>query len=34
MICGYDNFAGEKVSEYFEDIDDLRGRHLCRRKSL
>ena len=34
MICGYDNFAGEKVFEYFQDIDALRLRQFCRRKSL
>ena len=34
MICGEDNFASEKVFEYFQDNDDLRLRHFCRRKSL
>ena len=35
MICGYDNFAGEKVFEYFEDIDDLRWKtSLQAKKSL
>ena len=33
-FCGQDNFAGEKVFEYFQDIDDLRLRQFCRRKSL
>ena len=34
MICGWDNFAGEKVFEYFQDIVDLRVRKFCRRKCL
>ena len=34
MICVEDNFAGEKVSEYFQDNDDLRLRHTCRRKTI
>ena len=32
MICVYDNFAGEKVFEYFQDDHDLRLRQLCKRK--
>ena len=32
MICVQDNFAGEKVFEYFQDNDDLRLRQFCRRK--
>ena len=24
MSCGSDNFAGEKIFEYFHDFDDLR----------
>ena len=34
MICGQDNFAGEKVFECFQDNDDLRLRNFCRGKSL
>ena len=34
LFCGLDNFAGEKVFQYFQDIDVLRLRQLCRRKSL
>ena len=34
MICGEDNFAGEKVFEYYQDNDDLRLRQFCRQKSL
>ena len=34
MICVEDNFAGEKVFEYFQDNDDLHLRQYCRRKSL
>ena len=34
MICGQDNFAGEKDFEYFQVIDDLRLRQFCRSKSL
>ena len=34
MICVEDNFAGEKVFEYFQDIDDLRLRQFCWQKSL
>ena len=34
MICGWDNFAGEKVFEYFQDFDDLRLKQFCRRRSL
>ena len=34
MICGKDNSTGEKVFEFFQDIDDLRLRRICRRKSL
>ena len=32
MICVEDNFAGEKVFEFFQDTDDLRLRQFCRRK--
>ena len=32
MICVEDNFAGEKVFEYFQDNDDLRLWNFCRRK--
>ena len=32
MICSQDYSAGEKVSESFRDIDDLRPRQFCRRK--
>ena len=34
MICGQDNFAGEKVFEYFQDNDDLDLRQFCRRNSF
>ena len=34
MICVKDNFAGEKVFEYFQDNDDLRRRHFCRPRIL
>ena len=34
MNCDYDNFAGVKVFEYFQDIDDLRQGQFCRRKSF
>ena len=34
MICVEDNFAGEKVFEYFHDNDDLRLRQYWKRKSL
>ena len=34
MICGYDIFAGQKVSKFFQDNDDLRLRQFCRRKIL
>ena len=34
MICGSDKFAGEKIFEYFQEIDDLRLRQFSRRKSL
>ena len=34
MICGSDNFAGKKVFEYFQDIDDLRLRQFCWRKGF
>ena len=34
MICVEDNFAGEKVFEYFQDHDDLHLRQYCRGKSL
>ena len=34
MFCGEDNFAGEKVFEYFQDNDDLRRRQISRRKNL
>ena len=34
MICGQDNSAGEKISEFFQVVDDLRLRELCRRKSV
>ena len=32
MICVEDNFAGEKVFEYFQDNDVLRLRQFCKRK--
>ena len=32
MICVEDNFAGEKVLEFFQDNDDLRLRQFCRQK--
>ena len=32
MICGKDNFAGEKVFEYFQDTDDLRLRQFAGEK--
>ena len=32
MICVEDNFAGEKVFEFFQDNDDLRLRQFCKRK--
>ena len=34
MICIEDNIAGEKVSEFFQEKDDLRRRQFCRRKVL
>ena len=34
MICGEDSFAGKKVFEFFQDIDDLRLRQFRRPKSL
>ena len=34
MICGQDNFADEKVFEYFQDNEDLRLRQFCKQKSL
>ena len=34
MGCCSDNFAGEKVFEYFQDIDDLGLGQFCWRKSL
>ena len=34
MICVADNFADEKVFEYFQDNNDLRLRHICGRKIL
>ena len=34
IICGSGNFAGEKVFGYFQDIDEVRLSHFCRRKSL
>ena len=34
MICGSDNFAVEKVFEYFQANDELRLRQFCRRKNL
>ena len=34
MICVEDNFAGEKVFEFFQDTDDFRLRQFGRRKSL
>ena len=34
MICVQDNFAGEKVFDYFQDNVDLRPRQSCGRKSL
>ena len=30
MICVEDNLAGEKIFEYFQDVDGLRLRHFCR----
>ena len=30
MICGLDNFAGEKI--YFQENDDLRPRQFAREK--
>ena len=32
MICGEDNFAGEKVFEYFQDNENL--GQFCKQKSL
>ena len=32
MVCGYDNIAGEKVFEKFQDNDVLRLRQFCTRK--
>ena len=32
MICGLDNFAGEKKFEFFQDNDDLRPRQFAREK--
>ena len=32
--CDWDSFAGEKVFEYFRDIDDFQLRQVPRRKSL
>ena len=32
MICVEDNFAGEKVFEYFQDKDDLQIRHFAGEK--
>ena len=34
MICGLDNFAGEKIFEYFRDNGDLRLRQFCRREKF
>ena len=34
MTCVEDNFAGEKVFEFFQDKDDLGLRQFCRRKSF
>ena len=34
MTCGQDNFAGEKVFEYFQDNDDLHLRQISRQKGL
>ena len=34
MICVEDNFAGEKVFEFFQDNDDLRLRQFCRQKTF
>ena len=34
MICVEDNFAGEKVFEFFQDKDDLQIRQICWRKTL
>ena len=34
MICGLDNFAGEKVFEIFQDNGDFRRRQFCRRKKF
>ena len=33
MIGVEDNFAGEKVFEYFQDNDDLCLRHFCRQRT-
>ena len=32
MICGLDNFAGEKNFEFFQENDDLRPRQFAREK--
>ena len=34
MICDEDKIAGEKVFESFQDNDDLRLSHFCRKKSF
>ena len=34
MICGQDNSAGGKIFEFFQAVDDLRLREICRRKSI
>ena len=34
MIGVEDNFAGEKVFEYFQDNDDLRLRQIAGKKNL
>ena len=34
MIYGWHNFAGREVFECFRDVDHLRLRQFCRRKSL
>ena len=34
MICVEDNFAGEKVFEYFQHNDDLCLRQFCRRENF
>ena len=34
MICGQDNFAGEKVFEKVQDKEDLRLRHFASEKDF